>query len=143
RDLAWLLPRAVVDVDGLDFPYGVVLLIMALAVQRGFDPAPVLVTANPDSNFADVVRQATEAVWQLVQAKAQPADGASTPVTILANTPDPVRVGALVLEGSRQKVDVRASDGIYVRSIEEFLALAAKADVIIVGRPSAPYPGSL
>jgi hypothetical protein len=143
RDLAWLLPRAVEDINGFKFPYGAVLLIIALAVQRGFDPAPVLVTANPNSEMREATSRVTDLVWRLAKARAMPAGGASTPVTILTNAPAPVMVAAIVLQGSREHLDVRVSDGIYARSTGEFLALAAKADIIVIigSINSPPYPG--
>jgi hypothetical protein len=73
--------------------------------------------------------------------KAPPQTGASAPVTILTNTGNPVRVPAIALQGMRERQEVRFSDGLYVRSVEEFLALAEKADIIVVSRPSAiPIP---
>ena len=143
RDLAWLLPRAVVDVDGFDFPYGAVLLIIALGVQRGFDPAPVLVTTNPDSNYRDVVSRATLLVYQAAKDKSTADNVTNIPVTILTNTANPVRVPAIALQGSREQLDFRLSDGLYIRSADEFLALAATADIVVVGKPIGdPYPGS-
>jgi 4-amino-4-deoxy-L-arabinose transferase-like glycosyltransferase len=143
RDLAWLLPRAFVNVDGLNFPYGIVVLLIFLAVQTVFVPAPVLVTAVPDPAYRDTIRSATLLVWQVAKDKSAAADGVPAPVTILTNTGNPVRVPAIALQGMRERQEVRFSDGLYVRSVEEFLALAEKADIIVVSRPIGdPYPGS-
>ena len=145
RDWAWLAEHLKVDVDGILFPYGAVILALLVLIQRAFIPTFSLATAYLDENVRRMVQETSGQVLQLARDKTAAQADKTAPLTILSNTANPARVGAVALQASREGLRVRfVPAGLYARTAEEFLSLAKAADIIVVGAPiGEAYPGSL
>jgi hypothetical protein len=143
RDLARLAETKKFAVGRFQVPAVLAVLAVLVGIQKAFLPNKPLATSTTDGNYHAMVGGSTHYAWQIVWNKAHPSGAAPVPVNILINSPHPVRTAAIMLDATRRRFTVTVADGVYPKTTEDFMALADKADLVIVtASMDYPYPGT-
>jgi len=142
RDWVWLFLQAPkqAPVYGTASAYGT--LIVLFGVAYAVIPHP-LVAPYP-AEMVDATRAATLDAWNAILEgeRRVKETGRSKPLTVLANSNDPVNVRAIELEARRGQLNVQFQSGDLTASADEFVAMAKTADLIIVTQsPQSFLPG--
>ena len=143
RDWVWLfvqVPKPL-PLYGAAPAYGTLVLLFGLAYV--LIPPPMV--APYPSQMVEATRAATLDAWTVIldAERRLKESGRATPLTVLANSNDPVDVWAIELEARRGRLNVQFQYGDLVASADEFVAMAKAADFIIVTQsPQSFLPGA-
>ena len=142
RDWVWLFlqVRKQVPLYGTSSAYGTLIVLFGLA----YVVIPHPLVAPYPAEMVDATRAATLDAWNAILEgeRRVKETGRSKPLTVLANSNDPVNVRAIELEARRGQLNVQFQSGDLTASADEFVAMAKTADLIIVTQsPQSFLPG--